>query len=151
MRKSVTVVMGALACSALIFSASPALAQEEEPQTHILTITSFKLPAAQAQDFWAVVDKYVVPSDKANPHIISQRMGTHYYGVNDPNVWFVTEYEDLAAIQAADEWSDKWFDDNYPEGSAQRDSADTAFQEKYLPNFTTHTDNILSVNLKRVK
>lgn len=143
--------LAALTSLALVLGAFTASAQDQ-PQTRVMTITTFSLPAGQERtDFWEVVDKYVVPSDKENPYILSERMGTHYYGANEPNVWIIQEYEDLAAITKAEEWGESYTNKHYPEGSAERKEMDDAFAQKFLPRFLTHTDNILSLNMERVK
>jgi hypothetical protein len=142
-----------LACATLLLAGPPAAAQEEEeePETHLITITTFQVPFNDLEEFWDTVDKYVIPSDKENPHVLSERIAGHYYGDSKQTIWFIAEYEDLSAIQKAEEWGEEWFDKNYPEDSAKRDSADTAFEENFLRHFSGHVDNILSVNMNRAK
>lgn len=108
-------------------------------------------PGDSAQAFWEFVDRYVVPADKENPHILSQRMGSHYWGYNEHNVWFITEYEDLAALQAAEEWQDDYNEKHFADGTAAGDSADAAFEQKFLPYFQGHRDFIITTNMERVK
>jgi len=137
---------------ALLALTSPAAAQDEEPQTHIVSVTTFQVPYGEdLQKFWEVVDKYIVPSDKENPNILSERLASHNWGDSKKTVWFITEYKDLAGIQASDKFNGEWFDKHYPEGSAARDSADAAFNEHFLRHFSDHSDNLLTANLKRVK
>lgn len=140
----------------LVMTTATARAQDEaeqaEPQTHILTITSFSVPPGDdATGFWDYVDRYIVPADRENPHILSERMGSHYWGDNEQNVWFISEYEDLAALQAAEDWTSEYNEKRAPEGSAAADSADKAFEEQFLPYFRGHKDNIVTINMKRVK
>jgi hypothetical protein len=145
------IAMFVVTSSVLLIAATPVLAQDEAPGTRLITLTSFTVPPGQSlQDFWAVVDKYLFPSDKANPHILSERVASHYFG-SGHNVWIITEYEDLAAVQKAEEWNSEQFEKEYPEGSAARDSADAAFQKGFTPFFTPHEDQILRANLRRVK
>jgi hypothetical protein len=145
------IAMLVITSSVFLVSAAPVLAQDEDPGTRLITLTSFTVPPGQAsQDFWAVVDKYLFPADKANPHILSERIAGHYFG-SGQNVYIITEYEDLAALQKAEEWSDENFDKDYPEGSAARDSADAAFEKSFLPYFIPHEDQILQASLRRVK
>ncbi|MGH7544796.1 MAG: hypothetical protein ACREKI_01280, partial [Gemmatimonadota bacterium] len=66
-------------------------------------------------------------------------------------VWIIAEYKSLTAIDESNRWGNEWFDKNYPEGTAKRDSADQAFQETFLPYFQSHNDNILTVNVTRSK
>ena len=145
------IAMLVITSSVFLVLARPVLAQDEDAGTRLITLTSFTVPPGQStQDFWAVVDKYLFPADKANPHILSERMASHYFG-SGHNVWIITEYEDMAALQKAEEWSDENFEKQYPEGSAARDSADAAFEKGFTPFFTPHDDQILRANLRRVK
>ena len=145
------IAMLVITSSVFLVSAAPVLAQDEDPGTRLITLTSFTVPPGQAsQDFWAAVDKYQFPADKANPHILSERVASHYFG-SGHNVWIITEYEDLSALQKADEWNNENFDKEYPEGSAARDSANAAFEKGFTPYFTPHEDQILRANLRRVK
>jgi hypothetical protein len=126
--------------SALICFTRPSEAQQATPPSHVITVTTFQVPYTDVGKFWEMVDKYVVPSDKENPYIDSKK-----------TVWFISEYENLGAVAQAGDWTNADFDKRYPEGSAARDSANTAFEEHFLKYFTEHEDNILSVNLKRAK
>jgi hypothetical protein len=143
------------ACAALTFQAGPAFAQQqeqEEPETRVITITTFKVPLGKdLEDFWAAVDKYAFPSDKENPHILSERLASHYWGDNNQTVWFITEYENLAAIEEAERWTEERFDKQYPEGSPRRKTADADFQQKFLRHFSGHVDSILLVSKNRMK
>ena len=137
--------------SALLLFGQRVAAQEMETPPHIVTVTYFEVPFNEMDDFWKVFDTYVMPSDKENPHILSERIGGHYWGDASKTVWFITEYESLGAIGQSDEWGDKYSDEHYPKGSAARDSSDAAFAKHFLSHFTGHQDNILTVNAKRMK
>ncbi len=126
-------------------------AQEEEAETRIVTVTTFKVPFTAMDTFYTVIDKYTMPSVKANPHILSYKIANHFWGTTDHTVWIITEYENLGAIDASIEWGNKWFDDHYAEDSAERKAADKAIEEKFLVYFQHHTDNILSLNMNRRK
>jgi hypothetical protein len=140
----------AAACTGLLVLAGPAAAQDA-PQTHVVTVTTFEVPFTELEGFWAVVDKYIVPQDKQNPHILSERIAAHNWGDAKKTVWFIAEYASLSEIDASDDWGNDYFDKTFPEGSAVRDSANTAFEEHFLKYFGEHEDNILAVNLKRSK
>lgn len=139
------------AVAALILAAPVVSAVQQEPETRILTVTTFKVPFGEFDEFFAIVDRYTIPQVKANPNVMTYRIATHAWGQTDKTVWILAEYKDLSAIDASDRWSEEWFEKNYPEGSAKRDSADKAFEETFLPYFQNHTDNILTVNMKRTK
>ena len=145
-------VIFTLVSTAFLALAGPAFAQEDQPETRIITVTTMEVPAGQAQaDFWAVVDKYITPSDKENPHILSERLASHYWGDDRQTVWFITEYESLGHIEQAEDWGNEWFEKHYPEESAERKTADEDFEKHFFSHFANHQDNILRVNLKRVK
>jgi hypothetical protein len=146
------VVLWVAALSASFVVARPAMTQQEEPQTHVITVTTFQVPGGEPRTaFWNVVDKYVVPFDKENPHVLSERLASHYWGDDTMTIWFITEYKDLAGIEQAEDWTSENFDKKYPEGSAERKTADEAFEKHFLSHFTGHQDNILSVDMKRAK
>ena len=137
-------------CSGLLVVAGPARAQTEA-QTHVVTVTTFEVPFTELDKFWETVDKYIMPQDKANPHILSEKIASHNWGDAKKTVWFIAEYASLSEIEASDKFGTKYFDEHYPEGSAARDSANTAFEENFLKHFSEHEDNILTLNLKRSK
>jgi hypothetical protein len=137
-------------CSGLLVVTGPAAAQDEA-QTHVVTVTTFEVPFPELGKFWEIVDKYVMPADKANPHILSEKIASHNWGDAKKTVWFIAEYESLTELDASDDFGDKYFDEHYPEGSAARDSADTAFEEHFLKHFSGHEDNILTLNMTRSK
>ncbi len=126
--------------------------QEEQPETRIITITTFYVPLGQErQAFLEYVDTYIVPQNKEDPHILAFRIGAHNWGGNKPNIWLITEYESLSTLDQSDEWAATWFEQNFPEGSTARETADKAFEEAFAPYFSKHTDNIIRVNMNRAK
>lgn len=151
MRKYVLAVAAGVAV-VLTTSFDFAAEQMQEPETHIVTITTFYAPLGPERDkLMEFIDTYTVPQTKEDPNVLSFRIGSHQWGGNEPNMWIITEYESLAAIDRSDEWGSEWFDKKYPEGSAARETADKAFEEAFAPYFSTHNDNIISVNMTRAK
>ncbi len=132
---------------------TPALqAQEEEPETRVITLTAFHVPFGEAfESVLDVIDTYNVPSSKENPHILGFRVATHAWGDTDSNFWIITEYASLAAIEEAQAWGNTWFEEHFPEGTPEREEADRAFEEDFLPYFSKHEDQILTANMNRAR
>ncbi len=142
------VLVGAVAS----LNASALLAQEDEPETRVITVTTFHVPFGEAfgesLDF---IDTYLVPPANENPHVLGFRYATHAWGNTAANVWLMTEYASLAAIDEAQEWDDAWFEEHFPEGTPEREEADRAFEEDFAPYLSKHQDNILTVSMDRAK
>ncbi|MFQ5890557.1 MAG: hypothetical protein ACE5JR_10965 [Gemmatimonadota bacterium] len=151
MRKHVHALAGAAALFLLMPAATLAQEEEEQPETRIITVTTFHVPfGEQFADLLDYIDTYVVPPSKEDPNILHFRVATHAWGDASKNVWFITEYPDLGAIDASNDWQSEWFDEHYPEGTPEREAADAAFEEHFAPYFK-HKDNILGVNMNRAK
>ncbi len=114
------VLVGAVAS----LNASALLAQEDEPETRVITVTTFHVPFGEAfgeaLDF---IDTYFVPGATENPHILGFRYATHAWGNTAANVWLMTEYASLAAIEEAEAWGDARFEEYFPEGTPEREEA----------------------------
>ncbi len=119
------VLLGAVAP----LNASALLAQEDEPETRVITVTTFHVPFGEAfgeaLDF---IDTYFVPPANENPHVLGFRYATHAWGNTAANVWLMTEYASLAHIEEAEAWGDAWFEEHFPEGTPEREEADRAFE-----------------------
>ena len=83
---------------------------------------------------------------KADPNTLAFRFASHLWGTTRPNYWLLSEYESLAGLEEAEEFGTQWFDENFPEGSPEREEATKAFQESFLKYLTNHRDEILSTN-----
>lgn len=137
--------------AALLLAAPLVSAVPQQPETRILTVTTFKVPFGDFEKFFETVDKYAIPQVKADPNVLTYRIATHAWGETDKTVWIIAEYKSLSAIDESNQWGNEWFDKNYPEGTAKRDSADKAFEQNFLPYFQNHSDNILTMNVTRTK
>lgn len=152
--RHLTRVYTLLASVATLLFVSPAISfaqQTQQTDTRIIVVQTFKVPRAEWDGFFSYVDKYVLPRIKANPHILGYRMADHYYGTAEPNIWVIIEFANLGAVQQADLWSENYLNDNYPDGTAKRDSLNALHEKYYLPYWQNHTDNILMMNVKRMK
>jgi hypothetical protein len=147
-RHLLLVLVGAVAS----LNASALLAQEDEPESRVIVVTAFHVPLGEtfgaALDF---IDTYSVPPANENPHILGFRYATHASGNTAANVWLITEYASLAAIDEAQAWGNAWFEEHFPEGTPEREEADRAFEEDIAPYFSKHEDNILNVSMDRAK
>lgn len=125
-------------------------AQDDAPDTRIITVTSFHVPFASFEEVNEYVDAFVMPPNRADPNVLGFRYATHAWGDAELNAWFITEYESLAAIDASNEWQAQWLDENYPEGTPERDAADEA-QATFLGYFDGHQDQILGYSVTHAK
>jgi hypothetical protein len=125
--------------------------QETEPEIRTLAITAFTIPQGQGQKFNEYVDTYIIPPTKADPNLLGFRFARHHYGGGKANAWFIAEYESLEGLARSEEFQSDWYDENFPEGTPEREAADKATQEDFLPSFGEHSDEITSVNMNRAK
>ena len=132
-------------------SAPALLAQDEEPETRVIIVTTFHVPFGEFESVLDVLDTYAVPSAKENPHILGFRYATHAWGDTDPNIWMITEYASMGDIEKAQAWGNAWFDEHFPEDSPEQEEADRAIEEDFLPYFSKHKDQILTVNMNRAR
>src|SRR5687768_15643245 len=86
----------------LLVSGSGWAQEEEEPETRVVTVTTMHIPFSVLADYFEYVEKYNLPVDKENPHILGFKHLVHYWGSNDPNVWYIAEYKDLGEITKAE-------------------------------------------------
>ena len=144
------------AALALLLGALPSQAfaqeamEEEAPETRVITVTTFHVPFNDMEEFTEIVEKYVMPQTMADPHTLSFRFATHSWGNAKMSGWMISEYADMAAIEASTEWGSEWVDENYPEGTPEREEWDEA-TEVFLKYFDGHQDNILSYSADHAK
>lgn len=134
--------------------AAPVQAQEaqETPETRVLTITAFHVPFGQKMGrFMEYADEYIVPPAAEDPHILMFRVATHFWGTTDVTVWLITEYASLTEMELSNDWQGEWYEQQYLEGTPEREAADEAFQEEFAAYFAQHEDQILNVNMNRAK
>ncbi|MGH7564252.1 MAG: hypothetical protein ACREK5_07495 [Gemmatimonadota bacterium] len=138
----------------LLASALPGAAraqEEQEPEIRTITMTTFTIPPGKGQKFMEYVDTYMMPAIKADPHTLGFRIAGHHWGGSDFNTVIISEYESFEGLSLSEEFQDQWFDENYPEDTPEREAADKAAEEDFLPYFVGHTDNIMNANMSRAK
>lgn len=148
MRKSLWVLAGIVS---LMTAPAVVQGQEAEPEIRTLTITAFTVPLGGGEKFNEYVDTYVIPQAKADPNVLSFRYARHHYGGGKANAWFIAEYESLEGLALSEEFGDTWFEENFPEGTPEREAADKATLEDFLPYFSEHSDEITTINMNRAK
>jgi hypothetical protein len=135
----------------LLVSPLVSAVQEEESETRVILVQTFKVARAEWGDFFDFMETYWIPSARANPHTIRYRLASHYFGITDPDIWLIAEYENLAALEEADSWAQQWLEERYPQGSTAREAYDASFEKYFLPYWSNHTDNILRVDMNHAK
>jgi hypothetical protein len=78
-----------------------ARAQEQEPPTRIVTVTSFKVPFGEDRgNMIAFLTEYFMPGYQLNPHVRNFRLLNHRWGSDAMDFLIIAEYDNLAAIEA---------------------------------------------------
>ena len=88
---------------------------------------------------------------KADPNVLTFRLARHHWGSGKANAWFIAEYESLDGLYRSEEFQSDWYDENFPEGTPEREAADKATEEDFLPFFSDHVDEITTTNMSRAK
>jgi len=125
--------------------------QEQEPEIRTLAITAFTIPLGQGEKFNEYVDKYIIPPTQADPNVLSFRFARHHYGGGKANAWFIAEYASLEGLYRSEEFQNNWYEEQFPEGTPEREAADKATQDDFLPFFSDHSDELTTVNMNRAK
>ncbi|MEN8375350.1 MAG: hypothetical protein ABFS34_07875 [Gemmatimonadota bacterium] len=125
---------------------------DEGPEIRYLTTSQFHLAYGddrQAVMWW--VDSVSVPINEMDPNVLWSRVAVHNYGPNGGDVVFMSEYADWASINAPCEPCDEWFEERQPEeGTPEREEWD-ANLATFLKYYSTHEDQIFSINMDRAK
>jgi hypothetical protein len=126
-----------LAVVTTILSAPRAVqGQQAEPEIRTLTITAFTIPLGMGEKFNEYVDTYIIPPTKADPDVLGFRFARQQYGGGKANAWFIVEYESLEGLARSEDFQNDWNDECFPEGTPEREAADKATQEDFLPFFS---------------
>ena len=120
------------------------------PETHVVTVTYVQMPFPVVRDFMDYADKYLVPRDKENPHVLSVKYLVHSWGAADQTLWVITEYKDMAGIQQGQQWDDEQLRKTQPD-STKRTAIRKEYDDKFAQYFAHHVDNILMGQVKRMK
>lgn len=128
---------------------APAAAQEDGeedgPPDRVVSVLHMEIPFTDRNVVFPFMRQYFLPQGQLNPNVITQRVMWHYYGQDARDVYIVTEYENLAAIEApCGQPCEDWEAENGPpeegeEGYEEYQEAQALFQ-KY---FAEHGDELL--------
>ena len=139
----------AAALALLLPLASPAAVDAQEgdedgPPDRIVAVTHMKVPFTDRGVVFPFMRKYFLPQGQVNPNVVTQRVMWHYYGDDAQDVFIVTEYESLAAIEApCGQPCEDYEAENPPpeegeEGYEEYQEAEALFNEY----FARHSDEI---------
>jgi hypothetical protein len=129
---------------------SPEAAPEAETETHVFTVSTFHLPFAMMDEFFAYVEEYNLPIERENPHLLDFKYLVHSWGSTDQTVWLINEYADMGEFQKAEEWGQERFRAAHPD-STEREAIIREFQEKFGEYYDHHTDNLLAGQVRHTK
>ena len=122
----------------LALTSSFVLAQEQEEQGHVFTISTYKVKFGQVNKYLDLLKEFNQSRAEQNEFLISQKVFTHRWGP-DWNIVTIREFEDFASI-------DKWQKRNqelrikmYPD-KTERDKISMQINELRL----AHTDAIVT-------
>jgi hypothetical protein len=127
-----------------------ARAQEQEPPTRIVTVTSFKVPFGEDRgNVIAFLTEYFLPGYQLNPHVRNFRLLNHRWGSDAMDFMIVAEYDDLAALDAeCGQPCDDYFAQQVPEEGGEG----TRFRElqnAFNSAYQNHHDEIYVTRMDR--
>lgn len=142
--------------AAALIAALPtdALAQEDEgPGSRVMTVTTFDVPIQHRATVLPFVVERIAPSSQLNPKVLNFRLMLHNWGGNAAEVVMISEYADIADIEAeCGQPCDEYFEANPApeegeEGFEEFQKAQRLFQEYY----SNHRDEIYSTPMGLAK
>lgn len=100
MRKTLSVLLCALAILA-IAGVVDARAQQQQPTvTRYVTMTSFDVPFTDRTKVMSFMEEYFLPGYQLNPNVRNFRMLLHNWGSDASQIIFAAEFDNWAAIEA---------------------------------------------------
>lgn len=136
-------------------AATPALAQEEsgEPETRVVTVTSFQVPFGDRSEVWPFLRDRILPTYQLHPKVLNFRVLTHYWGGNASDISLVAEYARFADL---DEPCGKPCDD-YFEANPAPEEGEEGYEEfaksrdKFNKYYADHRDEIYNTAMDRAR
>lgn len=146
----------AIAGALVLLSPAVTMAQDDgPPEIRVLQITTFRAPQGEERQLMMrFIDRVIAPQARNNPHVLSYRVATHFYGANSTDIKLITEYPDWESVEApCGEPCQSWAAENIPEqGTPEREEFDeqaAAWVKYFLAG--GHRDEIFSINMNRAK
>lgn len=142
--------------AAALFAAVPgnAPAQEQEgPGSRVMTVTTFDVPIQHRSTVMPFIVQRVAPATQLNPRVLNFRIMMHNWGGNAAEVIMISEYADIADIEAdCGQPCEEYFEANPDpvegdEGYEEFQKARQLFQEYY----SAHRDEIYSTPMMVAK
>ena len=135
---------------------APALAQDadEPPETRVITMAKFQVPPGEdRQKVMRFIDEVIAPQAQNNPHVLTYRIATHYYGSNSTDIVIIAEYPDWESVEApCGEPCQTWAEENIPEeGTPEREEWNDRAQTWTRYFVGGHTDEVYGTNMRRGK
>lgn len=137
-------VMFAIASAGFLLGSGSASAQAQSNNLFVATTMKAAMPeGGRAAERDSLMELYHEQVTKKNPLVISQRVVQHFYGSNNHDVVFITEYKDWASIDAAGDKDTELFEKYWKDDASRRQ-----FNRAYGKYFTGHSDEIYSERTK---
>ena len=146
-----------LAAAAVLVVAHPGVAtaqeQQEGPGTRVVTVTTFDVPIHHRSTVLPFIVQQVAPSTQLNPHVINFRIMLHNWGGNAAQVVMVSEYADIADIEAeCGQPCDDYYEANPAPEEGDEDYEDfQKAQELFQKYYSHHRDEIYSTPMGLAK
>ncbi len=117
-------------------------ASAQDQQGSVYTVSTYKIPFDKIAEYFQLYEQEAKPDAAQNEFILSQKQFTHAWGP-DWTVLVITEYKDLASIQAAQKRTTELFQKRIPD-KARREE----ISKKFYSFLQGHTDALVVENLK---
>ncbi len=147
----------ALAVALVLVAPTVLVAQDQgqAPEVRVMQVTTFHAPQGEErQKMMQFINRVIAPQARNNPHVLSYRVATHYYGANSTEIKLITEYADWTSVEApCGEPCQTWAEANIPaEGTPERAEFNEQ-QAAWIKFFLAggHSDELYSVNMSRAK
>jgi hypothetical protein len=128
------------ACVAVLLPISSARAQAPASDAHIYTVTTFSAVLPEGGRFGerdSLLKVYSEQVTKKNPLVLSQKVMRHFWGHNSHDYVVMSEYKDLASIEAAEKMDNELFEKHWATQEARRE-----FNRLLGKYFAGHSDEI---------
>lgn len=133
-----------IACAGVLCAIGSAFAQEQSNHLFVATTMKAAIPeGGRAAERDSLLDLYHEQVTKKNPHVLSQRVMQHFYGSNNHDVVFVSEFKDWASIDASEKMDTELFEKYWKDEASRRQ-----FNRAFNKYFSGHSDEIYSERTK---
>ncbi|MCH7676556.1 hypothetical protein IH879_16645 [candidate division KSB1 bacterium] len=131
-------ILFTLTLTFLTVTSSFVLAQEQEEEGHVFTISTWKVKFGQVNKYLDLLKEFRHPEVEQNEFLISRKVFRHHWGP-DWNIVIIQEFEDLASIDKYQKRNQELRKKMHPD-KTERDKIAKQLQELRL----AHTDAIVT-------